>query len=83
MNTKKLIWAIGGLVILALLVAGVFYIYRQKVEEHEKKIPMGAVGAAAEVSKSVPAIVTNPAEKVPEVNLLDRANPFKYSNPLR
>ena len=73
----------GGLFVLALFAAGVFYIYRPKVENPEKKIPVGAVGAAGQVSKSVPEIVTNPAAKVPEVNPLDRANPFKYSNPLR
>ena len=83
MNTKKLILAIGGMVVLALLAAGVFYMYPKKVEEREKKNVVGVAGAAGEVSKSVPAIVTNPAENVPEVNPLDRANPFKYSNPLR
>ena len=83
MNTKKAIWIIGGVIVLALLIAGLFYAFRQKVEEPEKKSIVGVAGAAEEVSKSVPAIVTNPAEKVPEVNPLDRANPFKYSNPLR
>ena len=83
MNAKKLILAIGGMVVLALFAAGVFYMYSKKVEEPEKKNVVGVAGAAEEVSKSVPAIVTNPAEKVPEVNPLDRANPFKYSNPLR
>lgn len=38
---------------------------------------------AQDVSESIPEIQTNPGEKVPEVNPLDRANPFKYENPLR
>ena len=79
MSTKKLFWIVSVLV-LALLVAGIFYKYPKKVEKPEVK---GAVGAAGEVSKGVPEVVTNPAEKVPEVNPLDRANPFKYINPLR
>ena len=80
MSTKKLIWAIAGLIVLALVVAGLVRFSQQRIKKPETK---GAVGTAREVSKSVPAIVTNPAEKVPEVNPLDRANPFKYNNPLR
>ena len=86
MNTKKLILAIGALFVLALFVAGFFRFSQQKIEEPqkpEKKAAVGAVGTAQEASKTVPVIVTNPAEKVPEVNPLDRANPFKYNNPLR
>ena len=77
MNTKKMILIAGGLV-LALLVVGLFYKYPKKAQPEK-----GAVDTAGEVSKSVPEIFTNPAEKVPEVNPLDRANPFKYNNPLK
>ena len=85
MDTKKLIWTIASLAILGLLVAGYFYFPRPAKKEvvsppTEKK---GAVGAAEKVSEGVPKITTNPAEKIPEVNPLDRANPFKYTNPLR
>lgn len=45
--------------------------------------PKGAVEAAEAVSELVPEIQTNPGQKVPEINPLDRANPFKYINPLR
>ena len=77
MPTQKIIPFVIGLVVLALLAVGYFYFLKP---EPEKK---GAVGAAEKVSESVPQIKTNPAEKVPEVNPLDRANPFKYNNPLR
>ena len=86
MNIKKLIWVIGALFVLVLVVASLMYFPKptiEKIEQPEKKVAVGAVGAVGEVSKSVPKIVTNPAEKVPEVNPLDRANPFKYNNPLR
>ena len=79
MDIKKIIRIIGSLVALGLLIAGLFY-FRQKIQKPEEK---GAVDTAGEVSKSVPEIITNPAEKMPEVNPLDRANPFKYINPLR
>lgn len=77
MSNKKLILLVVGLVTVALLVAGYFYFFRGKGKKE------GAVGTAEKVSETVPTIATNPAEKVPEVNPLDRANPFKYTNPLR
>ena len=86
MNIKKLIWVIGALFVLTLVVAGLMYSPKPTIEnikQPEKKAAVGAVGTAGEVSKSVPKVVTNAAEKVPEVNPLDRANPFKYNNPLR
>ena len=86
MDTKKLIWVIGALFVLALVVVSLMYFPKptiEKIEQPEKKAAVGAVGTAGEVSKSVPKVVTNAAEKVPEVNPLDRANPFKYNNPLR
>ena len=79
MGTKKLMWTITVLVIVGMF-AFYFYYFPKLQKKPEEK---GAVGATEAVSKSVPEIVTNPAEKVPEVNPLDRANPFKYNNPLR
>ncbi len=78
MDTKKLILTIVGLAVLGSLVANYFYF--SKSVKPEKR---GAVGAAEKVSAGVPKITTNPADKVPEINPLDRANPFKYINPLR
>lgn len=80
MTTKKeVIFAIAGLVVFGALVAGYFYF--SKLEQ--KQGAASAVGTTEVVSDVVPEIVTNPAEEVPEVNPLDRANPFKYNNPLR
>ena len=69
---------IAGAVLAAALVAfGVWYFYQKEAP------PQGVVETAKEVSESVPEIQTNPGEAVPEINPLDRANPFKYNNPLR
>lgn len=74
-SRSTLIKFVIALVVVAGLVAGYFYFFRPEKE--------GAVGTTEKVSESVPSIATNPAEEVPEVNPLDRANPFKYINPLR
>ncbi len=68
------------IVVVAALLAGgaIFWYWSQKNAEES-----GAIGTAKTVSESVPEIETNPGEKVPEINPLDRANPFKYTNPLR
>jgi len=70
-----LIWGAIGLAVLGLLVSGYFYFF--------KPAKQSAVGTVERASAGVPKITTNPADKVPEVNPLDRANPFKYTNPLR
>lgn len=78
MNNKKLI----PIIIVSVLVAGGigFWYWSQR----EKDAPeTGVIETAKSVSESVPEIQTNPGEKVPEINPLDRANPFKYKNPLR
>ncbi len=76
MLNKKSVLVIAVLVVAAFLAAYYFYFLRKPPQK-------GAVGTAESVSKSVPKITTNPAEKVPEINPLDRANPFKYKNPLK
>ncbi len=72
---KKISWILVVAAILALGVAGYLYFFRQAKE--------GTVTTARTVSEGVPEINTNAVGKVPEVNPLDRANPFKYTNPLR
>ncbi len=74
---RKNIWLIVAVAIIIALVAGYLYFFKLKPEKK------GAVGTAEKVSAGVPKITTNAADKVPEVNPLDRANPFKYTNPLR
>ncbi|MDP3784943.1 MAG: hypothetical protein Q8R12_02600 [bacterium] len=63
-----------------IIAAGIGFWYWSQRKAPE---PEGAVGTAKAVSELVPEIQTNLGEKVPEINPLDRANPFKYSNPLR
>ena len=65
-------------IVVLVVVAGfaVWYLFFTKSKE-------GAVKTAEEVSEKVPEIQTNAGENVPEVNPLDRSNPFKYNNPLR
>lgn len=75
MSIKKLIWLVVGLVVLAALVAGYLYFF--------KPTKPGALDTTQKASEAVPTITTNAADKVPEVNPLDLANPFKYKNPLR
>ena len=74
--SKNLIIIVAVLAIVAIAIAG--YLYWRSVQA-----PPGTVGSAKVASEAVPEISTNAAEKVPEVNPLDRANPFKYTNPLR
>lgn len=92
MDNKKLI-VIAVVVILLASGIGFWYWSQQKVKApagdparvspQETPEAKGAVGTAKTISESVPEIQTNPGEKVPEVNPLDRTNPFKYTNPLR
>lgn len=77
MSKKELIFAVVGLAVAGALVASYFYFFKPPPP------PEDAVSATEQVSETVPEIVTNPAEEIPEVNPLDRANPFKYNNPLR
>ncbi|MDZ4260509.1 MAG: hypothetical protein U1A25_02490 [Candidatus Sungbacteria bacterium] len=79
MDNKKLIPIV---IIIVVLVGGIgFWYWSQKKAEAPKE--KGAVETAKTISGSVPEIQTNPGEKVPEINPVDRANPFKYINPLR
>lgn len=92
MDNKKLIVIITVVILLASGI-GFWYWSQQKVKAPTGTLTgvspqttpeaKGAVGTAKTISESVPEIQTNPGEEVPEINPLDRANPFKYVNPLR
>ena len=77
LNRGKGLTPIVTLVVILLVLAVGFWYWSQTQKEK------GAVGAAKDVSAAVPEIQTNPGQEVPEVNPLDLANPFKYTNPLR
>jgi len=88
MDKKKLISIVIGMTILFLVGIGFWYLSQKKSgtpEPLQQIAPKekSSVGTAKTISESVPKIQTNQGEKVPEINPLDRANPFKYINPLR
>jgi len=82
-DTKKNIVpvAVGIAVIIVLALAG-FYYWRAR-----KAVPEpSATEALEQVESAAPkvGVPTSPVEgKVPSLNPVDRANPFKYENPLR
>lgn len=78
MDNKKLIPII---IIAILVVGGIGFWYWSQREKESTEI--GIIETAKNVSESVPEIQINLGEKVPEINPLDRANPFRYQNPLR
>ena len=82
MDFKSKSVILASIIIAVIIVAAVFWYWPQKEAEVPKK-EEGTVETAKTISESVPEIQTNPGEKVPEINPLDRANPFKYINPLR
>lgn len=76
-NTIKII---VGVVVLALLAAVLWYYYSQPKIEPVKT----AEDALEAISAPTLDVQSNPVEgKVPELNPIDRANPFKdtYKNP--
>lgn len=80
-GNKKTISIIVIVLVILASVVGFWYWSQQKEAGAPKE--KSAVETAKTISESVPEIQTNLGEKVPEINPLDRANPFKYTNPLR
>lgn len=78
-QSKPLSFAV--IVVTVVIAAAGFWYWSQKKTEAPKE--KNTVEAAKTVSEAVPEIQTNLGEKVPEINPLDRANPFRYINPLR
>ena len=75
-------WLIAGILILALLIAGIWY---WATRPEPIKTTEEAIKVLTETSSVEKAVApTNPlSEKVPELNPVDKANPFKesYKNP--
>ncbi len=72
-----------GVIISVLVIGGFWYWYSKRQISVLPQEEKSTVETAKDISEAVPEIQTNPGQKVPEVNPLDRANPFKYTNPLR
>ena len=73
--SKNLIWIIAGLTVLAAAVAIYLLVFS------DKKNPVEVLEG---LSSGVEVPSTNPLEnKVPELNPVEKFNPFKYENPLR
>lgn len=69
---------IKGIVILLIIGAA---IATYLLMRSSKKNPVELLEEAGQTSVEVP---TNPVEgKIPELNPVEQANPFKYENPLR
>lgn len=81
-SNKNRLWIVI-VVLAALALGGVIYFYFKKPVEGPKPEAKNITETAKDVGEAVPQISTNPGESVPEVNPIDRANPFKYNNPLR
>lgn len=80
-NVFKKYGIIAAIIILAVAAAIYFYYFKK---EPPKPPQEKAAQNLEEVSAAVPEITTNPVEeKTPELNPVERANPFKYQNPLR
>lgn len=70
-SIKKNNWII--IVIIVIVVVTIVYVVRQN---KKKSTPSGGTIPQVEIQN-------NPIEdKVPEINPVERANPFKYKNPL-
>lgn len=77
---KKYITVVALLIIVAVAVAG--YLYWRNTKK-EKPLET-ATETLEKVGESVPEIATNPIEgEVPELNPVEKVNPFQYKNPLR
>lgn len=77
---KKYITIVVLLAIVAIAIAGYMY---WKGTKKEKPLET-ATETLEKVGEAVPQITTNPVEgEVPELNPVEKVNPFQYKNPLR
>lgn len=69
---KSLIWIVAALAILALIVAGYFYFKGPEKTPEQKAMESAAAGALPEFAPT-----SNPLEGMPEINPVEKTNPFK------
>lgn len=85
-NRQKLVYAVIFIAVI-ILIGGYFYFWKSPVDEKktEEEVVAPSKASAPAVSGTLPSIntQTNVLEKVPEINPVDKVNPFKdvYKNP--
>lgn len=70
--------AIAIVVLILALIVGVYWYYWRQTKKAEEKTPAQTITESA-VRGTLPSInpQSNPLEKLPEINPLDKTNPFK------
>lgn len=83
MNSVKPRFLVYLVVVIAIAVAGFLYWYlgKDRVDTEYKKIE--TTEEAVEILSQTPeaTIETNPVKKVPDLNPVEKVNPFKIPNP--
>ena len=83
-NRQKWIYVVIAAIVL---IGGYFYFWKNPADEKkiEEEVVAPSKASVPAVSGTLPALntETNVLEKVPEINPIDKANPFKdvYKNP--
>jgi hypothetical protein len=79
-SANNLRWIIGAIAAVLLIGAIWYFFMREDIKVETAEEALEALQAAPDVSAI--QVESNPIERVPEVNPVERANPFKYVNPL-
>lgn len=84
MDTKSAQFYVAIVAVVGILIAGYFYF---KNIQKEEKLPDPEKASTPAVSGTLPELntETNVLENVPEINPVDKTNPFKdvYKNPFQ
>ena len=85
MPKKNLLLAV--IAVLILLVGGYLYWQKTKTSKKETKTPVASEPVSPAAKGTLPEInpLSNPIEKAPELNPVEKANPFTdlYKNPFK
>ena len=77
---QSYIWAIVAAV---LILAGIFYFFQVYKPKEQPATQESILRGLEAVTTPKVKVITNPTENLPEVNLVEKANPFTktYQNP--
>lgn len=75
---QSYIWAVAA---VALILVGVFYFWQ--IYKPQQSSQENIIKGLGEIAVPKVNVITNPTENLPEVNLVEKANPFTktYQNP--